>query len=64
MQVDCPQPWRVGHHRHGRKPGLMGAVWRYTVCGVVPLWVDSLQAIVVSRAGIEIRQDRSASEGC
>ena len=42
--------------RLGRKPLLIGAMCLYTVCGVLPLWLDSLQAIVVSRAGIGLAE--------
>lgn len=42
--------------RLGRKPLLIGAMFLYTLCGVLPLWLDSLQAIVISRAGIGLAE--------
>lgn len=42
--------------RVGRKPLLLVAMLLYTVCGMLPLWLDSLQAIVVSRAGIGVAE--------
>lgn len=40
----------------GRKPLLLGAMVLYTLCGVLPLWLDSLEAIVISRAGIGLAE--------
>ncbi|MFI8481390.1 MFS transporter [Pseudomonas sp. NPDC078700] len=42
--------------RFGRKPLLLVAMLLYTLCGVLPLWLDSLQAIVISRAGIGLAE--------
>ncbi|WHS62513.1 MFS transporter [Pseudomonas sp. G2-4] len=42
--------------RLGRKPLLIGAMFLYTLCGVLPLWLESLQAIVISRAGIGLAE--------
>lgn len=42
--------------RIGRKPLLLMAMLVYTVCGTLPLWLDSLQAIVLSRAGIGLAE--------
>ncbi|MBU2064984.1 MAG: MFS transporter [Gammaproteobacteria bacterium] len=42
--------------RLGRKPLLLGAMFLYTLCGVLPLWLESLEAIVISRAGIGLAE--------
>ncbi len=42
--------------RLGRKPLLLASMAVYVVCGVLPLWLDSLPAIVASRAGIGIAE--------
>lgn len=42
--------------RLGRKPLLIGAMVLYTLCGVLPLWLESLQVIVISRAGIGVAE--------
>jgi MFS family permease len=42
--------------RVGRKALLLVAMLLYSVCGVLPLWLDSLQAIVLSRAGIGLAE--------
>ncbi len=42
--------------RLGRKPLLIVAMVLYTVCGVLPLWLESLQVIVISRAGIGVAE--------
>jgi MFS family permease len=42
--------------RIGRKPLLLGAMVLYTICGVMPLWLESLEAIVISRAGIGLAE--------
>ncbi|MBS7425935.1 MFS transporter [Pseudomonas syringae] len=42
--------------RLGRKPLLIGAMLLYTVCGVLPLWLESLEVIVISRAGIGVAE--------
>lgn len=42
--------------RLGRKPLLLASMALYVVCGVLPLWLDSLPAIVASRAGIGLAE--------
>ena len=42
--------------RLGRKPLLLGGMLLYTVCGMLPLWLQSLEAIVISRAGIGLAE--------
>ncbi|WP_249674279.1 MFS transporter [Pseudomonas abieticivorans] len=42
--------------RTGRKPLLLVAMLLYTLCGTLPLWLDSLPAIVASRAGIGLAE--------
>ncbi|MCP1484659.1 MFS family permease [Pseudomonas fluorescens] len=42
--------------RIGRKPLLLVAMLIYTLCGTLPLWLDSLHAIVLSRAGIGLAE--------
>ncbi|AHL34594.1 MFS transporter [Pseudomonas brassicacearum] len=42
--------------RLGRKPLLIGAMFLYTLCGVLPFWLESLSAIVISRAGIGLAE--------
>lgn len=42
--------------RLGRKPLLLGAMFLYTLCGVLPLWLETLEAIVISRAGIGLAE--------
>ncbi|MGY4533214.1 MFS family permease [Pseudomonas sp. TE3786] len=42
--------------RVGRKPLLLWAMLLYSVCGLLPLWLDSLTAIVASRAGIGLAE--------
>jgi MFS family permease len=42
--------------RVGRKPLLLLAMLLYTVCGTLPLWLESLEAIVLSRAGIGLAE--------
>nr|WP_314561760.1 MFS transporter [uncultured Pseudomonas sp.] len=42
--------------RLGRKPLLIVAMLLYTVCGVLPLWLESLEVIVISRAGIGVAE--------
>lgn len=42
--------------RVGRKPLLLWAMALYTLCGTLPLWLQSLPAIVVSRAGIGLAE--------
>ncbi|MDB5993977.1 MAG: putative major facilitator superfamily transporter [Pseudomonas sp.] len=42
--------------RLGRKPLLLASMGVYVICGVLPLWLDSLHAIVLSRAGIGLAE--------
>ncbi|WP_433739886.1 MFS transporter [Pseudomonas putida] len=42
--------------RLGRKPLLLMSMGLYVLCGVLPLWLDSLQAIVLTRAGIGLAE--------
>jgi MFS family permease len=42
--------------RVGRKPLLLWAMVLYSLCGLLPLWLDSLTAIVASRAGIGLAE--------
>lgn len=42
--------------RLGRKPLLLASMLLYVLCGVLPLWLDSLAAIVLSRAGIGLAE--------
>jgi MFS family permease len=42
--------------RLGRKPLLLVSMGLYVLCGVLPLWLDTLQAIVISRAGIGLAE--------
>lgn len=42
--------------RIGRKPLLLGGMLLYTLCGVLPLWLQSLESIVISRAGIGLAE--------
>jgi MFS family permease len=42
--------------RLGRKPLLLASMLLYVLCGVLPLWLDSLQMIVLSRAGIGLAE--------
>lgn len=42
--------------RLGRKPLLLGAMLLYSVFGLLPIWLESLPAIVISRAGIGIAE--------
>ena len=42
--------------RLGRKPLLLASMCLYALCGVLPLWLESLQAIVLSRAGIGLAE--------
>ncbi len=42
--------------RVGRKPLLLWAMLLYSLCGLLPLWLDSLGAIVASRAGIGLAE--------
>jgi MFS family permease len=42
--------------RIGRKVLLLSGMFIYTLCGVMPLWLESLEAIVISRAGIGLAE--------
>lgn len=42
--------------RLGRKPLLLTSMVLYGVCGLLPLWLDSLSAIVLSRAGLGLAE--------
>lgn len=42
--------------RLGRRPLLLGAMLLYSLCGMLPLWLESLPAIVASRAGIGLAE--------
>ena len=42
--------------RVGRKPLLLVAMLLYSLCGTLPLWLESLPAIVLSRAGIGLAE--------
>lgn len=42
--------------RLGRKPLLLASMVLYSICGVLPLWLDSLEAIVLSRAGLGLAE--------
>ncbi|MEK7833119.1 MAG: MFS transporter, partial [Acidobacteriota bacterium] len=40
----------------GRKRVLVVALVFYGFCGIAPIWLDSLQAIIISRAGLGIAE--------
>ncbi|SDH32876.1 MFS transporter [Pseudomonas panipatensis] len=42
--------------RLGRKPLLLASMLLYTLCGLLPLWLQSLPLIVASRAGIGLAE--------
>lgn len=42
--------------RVGRKPLLLGSLVLYTLCGLLPLWLESLAGIVASRAGLGLAE--------
>lgn len=42
--------------RVGRRALLLGSMLLYSLCGVLPLWLDSLAWIVASRAGIGLAE--------
>lgn len=42
--------------RVGRRPLLLASMLLYSLCGVLPLWLDSLGPIVASRAGIGLAE--------
>lgn len=42
--------------RVGRKPLLLGCMLLYSVFGLMPLWLESLPAIVASRAGLGLAE--------
>ncbi len=45
--------------RVGRRPLLLASMLLYSLCGVLPLWLDSLGLIVASRAGIGLAEPGS-----
>lgn len=42
--------------RLGRKPLLLGSLVLYALCGLLPLWLESLPGIVASRAGLGLAE--------
>jgi len=42
--------------RVGRRPLLLASMLLYSLCGLLPLWLDSLALIVASRAGIGLAE--------
>jgi len=42
--------------RLGRKPLLLASMVLYSICGLLPLWLESLEAIVLSRAGLGLAE--------
>ncbi|NWL77750.1 MFS transporter [Pseudomonas taiwanensis] len=42
--------------RLGRKPLLLASMLLYAFCGLLPLWLESLPAIVASRAGLGLAE--------
>ncbi|RTR53437.1 MFS transporter [Pseudomonas aeruginosa] len=42
--------------RIGRRPLLLASMSLYSLCGLLPLWLDSLTLIVASRAGIGLAE--------
>ena len=42
--------------RLGRKPLLLASMALYSLCGLLPLWLESLQGIVISRAGLGLAE--------
>lgn len=42
--------------RVGRKPLLLGSLLIYALCGLLPLWLESLPGIVASRAGLGLAE--------
>ncbi|MCW2271818.1 MFS transporter [Pseudomonas sp. MYb187] len=42
--------------RLGRKPLLLASMVLYSLCGLLPLWLESLQGIVISRAGLGLAE--------
>jgi MFS family permease len=42
--------------RLGRKPLLLASMVLYSLCGLLPLWLESLEAIVLSRAGLGLAE--------
>jgi len=42
--------------RVGRRPLLLASMLLYSLCGVLPLWLDALGLIVASRAGIGLAE--------
>ncbi|MCV9917507.1 MFS transporter [Pseudomonas sp. BT-42-2] len=42
--------------RLGRKPLLLASMVLYSLCGLLPLWLESLLGIVISRAGLGLAE--------
>ncbi len=42
--------------RLGRKPLLVWSLLVYAICGLLPLWLESLEAIIASRAGLGLAE--------
>ncbi|WDM59370.1 MFS transporter [Pseudomonas sp. NEEL19] len=42
--------------RLGRKPLLLGSLMLYAICGLLPLWLETLPGIVASRAGLGLAE--------
>ncbi|WP_027593293.1 MFS transporter [Pseudomonas sp. LAIL14HWK12:I7] len=42
--------------RLGRKPLLLASMMLYSLCGLLPLWLESLLGIVISRAGLGLAE--------
>lgn len=42
--------------RMGRKPLLLASMVLYSICGLLPLWLESLEGIVISRAGLGLAE--------
>ncbi|MNJ12720.1 Inner membrane transport protein YnfM [compost metagenome] len=42
--------------RLGRKPLLLASMVLYSLCGLLPLWLESLPGIVISRAGLGLAE--------
>lgn len=46
----------VAADRLGRKPLLLASMVLYSLCGLLPLWLESLPGIVISRAGLGLAE--------
>lgn len=42
--------------KFGRRPLLLACMVVYTLCGVLPIWLDSLYAIIATRAGLGVAE--------